>query len=69
MRGEDRGRATAPGGSGIEISFFIIVKQGTAVLVYSFSSRHITGEKFMKAEGDNIEERIEKNVTEWLNNL
>ena len=30
---------------------------------------NIVGEKFVKAEGDNVEARIEKNVTEWINKL
>ena len=51
------------------------VPEMTPEIVESITDRYIelyeniTGEKFLKAEGDNIEERIEKNVTEWLNNL
>lgn len=51
------------------------VPEMTPEIVESITDRYIelyeniTGEKFMKAEGDNIEERIEKNVTEWLNKL
>jgi phosphoribosylaminoimidazole-succinocarboxamide synthase len=29
---------------------------------------HITGESFVKAESENIEERIRKNVENWLDN-
>ena len=29
---------------------------------------HITGESFVKAESENIEERIRKNVENWLAN-
>ncbi len=51
------------------------VPEMTPAIVESITDRYIelyeniTGEKFVKAEGDNIEERIEKNVTEWLNKL
>ncbi len=51
------------------------VPEMTPEIVESITDRYIelyeniTGEKFVKAEGDNIEKRIEKNVTEWLNKL
>ena len=51
------------------------VPEMTPEIVESITDRYIelyeniTGEKFVKAEGDNVEERIEKNVTEWLNKL
>ncbi len=51
------------------------VPEMTPAIVESITDRYIelyeniTGEKFVKAEGDNVEERIEKNVTEWLNKL
>ncbi len=48
------------------------VPEMTPEIVNSISERymelfeHITGEKFVKADTDNIAERIEKNVTEYL---
>ena len=51
------------------------VPEMTPEIVESITDRyielyeHITGEKFEKVACDNVEERIEKNVTEWLNNL
>ena len=48
------------------------VPEMTPEIVNSISERymelfeHITGEKFVKADPDNIAERIEKNVTEYL---
>lgn len=49
-----------------------VMPEMTDELVNSISDRyielyeHITGEKFCKAESDDIASRIEKNVTEWL---
>ena len=49
-----------------------VMPEMTDELVSSISDRyielyeHITGEKFCKAECDDIASRIEKNVTEWL---
>ena len=49
-----------------------VMPEMTDELVNSISDRyielyeHITGEKFRKAESDDIASRIEKNVTEWL---
>ncbi len=49
-----------------------VMPEMTDELVNSISDRyielyeHITGEKFCKAECDDIASRIEKNVTEWL---
>lgn len=51
------------------------VPEMTPEIVESITDRYIelyeniTGEKFVKAEGDNVKERIEKHVTEWLNKL
>ena len=48
------------------------VPEMTDEIVTSISERyielyeHITGEKFVKEDTDNIAERIEKNVTEYL---
>ena len=51
------------------------VPEMTPEIVESITDRYIelyeniVGEKFVKAEGDNVEARIEKNVTEWINKL
>ncbi|MBQ5653907.1 MAG: phosphoribosylaminoimidazolesuccinocarboxamide synthase [Alistipes sp.] len=51
------------------------VPETTPEIVESITDRYIelyeniVGEKFVKAEGDNVEARIEKNVTEWINKL
>ncbi|MBR5819814.1 MAG: phosphoribosylaminoimidazolesuccinocarboxamide synthase [Alistipes sp.] len=51
------------------------VPEMTPEIVESITDRyielyeHITGEKFEKAACDNVEARIEKNVTEWLKQL
>lgn len=51
-----------------------VMPEMTDEFVNSISDRyielyeHITGEKFCKAECDDIASRIEKNVTEWLSN-
>ena len=51
------------------------VPEMTPEIVESITDRYIelyeniVGEKFVKAEGDNVEARIAKNVTEWINKL
>ena len=51
------------------------VPEMTEDIVNSITDRYIelyeniVGEKFVKAEAENVEARIEKNVTEWINKL